>query len=412
MGASLAMALLLAAPSCGFSPHKVPRHAARSWLHSTPPAQEPEVVSGPGQGAGGQPAADWKWSHEAVEAGLAEVETAVESLAGFAGGGLLAPSTSLARRQSVEALSTALLRSLDRSSEASGMLSEELTTIAGVLEKEASEEEGRLASLGELVARLGQVIDEKATVVKRETVLLTKLQDLKQETLERVISDRLGEAAVAKAELISIEMVLSETMVACKAQLEVEIMMASERLERMQAAQKNLPAASDKEGVRKYGFQVERERCTGGGSLISDAHLACLAPLGPPSLPFADSSLQPTKVQVAKNPLVPHPALPGLGGSAGYDAQGPAGGAGQRGDDRRPPEEDHYRHAAAERATQLPVQGAARGGGRGGGRGQDGTGGGAGAGSSAEGGGGRPSQQTGSRWGGGERPLVRGCLEG
>jgi hypothetical protein len=134
---------------------------------------------------------------------------------------MLGSTTSLARRTAVEALSNALLRSLDRTSEATAMIGEELVSVGEILDTEIQGEEERLAGVEKLVGMLKGVVKGKAEVVQRETELLNKMQGLKQKVIEHVITERLDEAANAKAELISIEMVLSETMVACKIQLEV-----------------------------------------------------------------------------------------------------------------------------------------------------------------------------------------------
>ena len=87
-----------------------------------------------------------------------------------AGGGLALTSTSIARRSAVEALSAALDRSLDRSTEASGLLGDELEAVRAMLQAEAVSEEERLGGLTELIGKLEAVIDGKAAVVKRETV--------------------------------------------------------------------------------------------------------------------------------------------------------------------------------------------------------------------------------------------------
>jgi hypothetical protein len=137
------------------------------------------------------------------------------------GGMLSTRTTSLARRGAIEALSAALTRSLERSDEATGFLAEELATVATMLDTEIVSEEEKLAGVTALVAKISDVISGKANVVQRETLLLTKIQEIKAQTLEAVIVRRLEQAAEAKAELISIEMVLSETMEACKTQLEV-----------------------------------------------------------------------------------------------------------------------------------------------------------------------------------------------
>ena len=172
------------------------------------------------------------------------------------GSALTSRTTSLARRGAVEALSAALSRSIDRSNEASGLLGEELETVAAMLDREVADEASRLRDLREIVSKLEAVVAGKAELVQKETVLLTKIQELKSQTVEAVIVRRLDQAAVAKAELISIEMVLSETMVASRAQLEAELPASEGRLSRMEAARAGLPAAGDLAAVRAYGFSA------------------------------------------------------------------------------------------------------------------------------------------------------------
>ena len=135
---------------------------------------------------------------------------------------IVAAQSSALRRAAVEALTGALTRSLDRSAEAAGLLREELAALRELLSCETKAEEARLGDIEALIVQLGMVIDGKAEIVVRETALLTNIQELKAQTVERVIRDSFDEAAAAKAELISIEMVLSETMVTVKAQLEIE----------------------------------------------------------------------------------------------------------------------------------------------------------------------------------------------
>jgi hypothetical protein len=130
-------------------------------------------------------------------------------------------TTSLARRDAVEALSTALTRSIERSGEVTGLLAEELTSVAKLLENEIISEEEKLASLRSLIGKMTDVVKGKAGIIEREKELLTKIEDIKAQTLEAVIKSRLEQAVEAKAELITIETELSETIEACKAQLEV-----------------------------------------------------------------------------------------------------------------------------------------------------------------------------------------------
>ena len=136
-------------------------------------------------------------------------------------------------------------------------------------------EEERLEGIDTLVAQLGAVVDGKGEIVARETKLLRDIQALKEQTLEKVIRDRFDEAAAAKAELISIEMVLSETMVAVRDQLEKEKGVAAERIESMRGVLGGLPGGDGGEGgvgaegaddessnnlaaVRQYGFTERR----------------------------------------------------------------------------------------------------------------------------------------------------------
>ena len=169
---------------------------------------------------------------------------------------IVAAQSSALRRAAVEALTGALTRSLDRSAEAAGLLREELAALRELLSCETKAEEARLGDIEALIVQLGMVIDGKAEIVVRETALLTNIQELKAQTVERVIRDSFDEAAAAKAELISIEMVLSETMVTVKAQLEIERDLAAERLERMQRTASGLPGPGDdmEIAVRQYGF--------------------------------------------------------------------------------------------------------------------------------------------------------------
>jgi len=134
-------------------------------------------------------------------------------------------TSSLARRDAVEALSNALTRSLERSGEVTGLLADELTAVAQMLENEIVSEEEKLASLRSLIGKMADVVKGKAGTVERERELLTKIEDIKAQTLEAVIKSRLEQAVVAKAELISIETELSQTIEACKAQLEVGVLL-------------------------------------------------------------------------------------------------------------------------------------------------------------------------------------------
>mmetsp|Transcript_78890 Transcript_78890/g.154271 ORF Transcript_78890/g.154271 Transcript_78890/m.154271 type:complete len:411 (+) Transcript_78890:132-1364(+) len=169
---------------------------------------------------------------------------------------MLGSSSSLARRTAVEALSNALLRSLDRTSEATAMIGDELVSVGVILDNEVEGEVERLASVEKLVSMLQGVIEGKDEIVQRETILLTKIQELKQQVVEKIITERLDEAAVAKAELISIELVLSETMVACKTQLEAELAEAQSRMATLRGARADLPRdAADTDAVRAYGYQ-------------------------------------------------------------------------------------------------------------------------------------------------------------
>lgn len=173
------------------------------------------------------------------------------------GDGALAfsPSTSLARRGAVEALTVALTRSLDRSNEAIGMQIQELEAIGEMLDVEIDCEEKRLAELKELIQKLGSVMKEKGKTIEKETDLLNKIQEIKAQTIERVIQEKLDDAATSKAELISIEMVLCETMEGCKGQIEAEAEVVAARLESTKSARATLPDSSDIVAVRAYGFQ-------------------------------------------------------------------------------------------------------------------------------------------------------------
>lgn len=134
-------------------------------------------------------------------------------------------TSSLVRRDAVEALSTALTRSLERSGEVTGLLADELTAVAEMLENEIVSEAEKLTSLKSLIGKMADVIKGKAGNVERERELLTKIEDIKAQTFEGVIKSRLEQAVEVKAELISIETDLSRTIEACKLQLEVSALL-------------------------------------------------------------------------------------------------------------------------------------------------------------------------------------------
>lgn len=164
--------------------------------------------------------------------------------------------SSAVRRTAREALTGALTRSLDRQKEANSLMRDGLAALRELLIAEIAAEEERLQSIEQLVNQLGTVVDGKAEIVERETAVLKSIQDLKAQTTEKVIRDRFEEAAAAKAELISIERVLSETMVSVKAQLESECGVAADRLKAVRSARAALPDPDDDddEAVRRYGF--------------------------------------------------------------------------------------------------------------------------------------------------------------
>lgn len=188
---------------------------------------------------------------------VSEVEVVADDVELMEGDGALAfsPSTSLARRGAVEALTVALTRSLDRSNEAIGMQIQELEAIGEMLDVEIDCEEKRLAELKELIQKIGSVMKEKGNTIEKETELLNKIQEIKAQTIERVIQEKLDDAATSKAELISIEMVLCETMESCKGQIEAEAEVVAARLESTKSARATLPDSSDIVAVRAYGFQ-------------------------------------------------------------------------------------------------------------------------------------------------------------
>jgi hypothetical protein len=164
-------------------------------------------------------------------------------------------TTSLARRGAVEALTAALTRLLDRSTEATGMMSSELETIAQMLDLELAADKARMDSVEQLIKKLVEVVNSKAIFIRDETILLTKIQEIKQSSKERVIQARMEEAANAKAELISIEMVLSETMEVAKEQLMIELKVVADRISRVNFVRAGLPLMGDVGAVRAYGYQ-------------------------------------------------------------------------------------------------------------------------------------------------------------
>lgn len=138
--------------------------------------------------------------------------------------------------------------------ETTGIMATELATVRDMMDQEIEVEVARNRELVALLAKLAQVVEGKTEIVSRETELLTQIQDLKGQTVEAVIQKKFEEAASAKASLISIELMLIETMNECSDQLKEELTVMEERIEVMQSARSLMPEADDIEGVRSYKF--------------------------------------------------------------------------------------------------------------------------------------------------------------
>lgn len=129
-------------------------------------------------------------------------------------------STALARRVALDGLTSALTRTLDRSTKATGMLSEEIEMIRSLLEVEVATENRREGEIKRLRSKLEAVIEEKEATIIKEKETLQGLQKIAGEIIEAPIRKNVEDAINTKADLVSIEAMLMEVMIECKVELD------------------------------------------------------------------------------------------------------------------------------------------------------------------------------------------------
>lgn len=158
-------------------------------------------------------------------------------------------NTALARRVALEGLTSALTRTLDRSSKASGILAEEFEAVQKMINAEIATENTRETDLGRLRTKLEAVMNDKETFIETETSLLRELQSISDQITEVPIRKKVDDAVNTKAELISIEVMLMELMRECSVELNDVIIACVGRRDTYVKSREDMKAAIEESGT-------------------------------------------------------------------------------------------------------------------------------------------------------------------